>query len=108
MRFVRHGDAVLVVGAPLAPGADGMTLGRFVLLRKGHEDSSYLLTHELVHVRQYREQGFLGFLARYLSRYLRLRFDGWGHDAAYRRLPEEIEADWEARRTLGWGVPAGS
>ena len=106
MRFVRHGEAVLVIGGPLAPGADGMTIGRFVMVRKGHEDSDYLIAHELVHVRQYRERGFLGFLRRYLGRYLVLRLDGWGHDAAYRRLPEEIEADWEARRSLGWGVPS--
>ncbi len=104
MRFVRHGEAVLVIGGPLPPGADGMTLGRFVIVRKGHEDSDYLIAHELVHVRQYRERGVAGFLRRYLGRYLLLRLDGWGHDTAYRRLPEEIEADWEARRTLGWGV----
>jgi len=82
-----------------------MTIGRFVMVRKGHQDDSYLLTHELVHVRQYREQTVPGFLLRYFSRYLLLRLDGWNHDAAYRRLPEEVEADWEARRTLGWGVP---
>jgi hypothetical protein len=107
LRIVRHGDATLVIGAPLPRGADGMTLGRFVLLRQGHEDSSYLLHHELVHVRQYRERGVLGFLRRYLGRYVLLRLDGWGHDAAYRRLPEEIEADWQARLSLAWGVPPG-
>jgi len=108
MRFVRHEEAVLVVGGPLPPGADGMTLGRFVMIRRGHEESSYLLAHELVHVRQYRELGIVGFLARYVGRYLLLRLDGWGHDAAYRRLPQEVEADWEARRRLGRGVVPGS
>ena len=107
MRFVRHGEAVLVVGGPVPPGADAMTLGRFVMVRKGHEDHRYLMAHELVHVRQYRERGVLRFLAGYLGRYLLLRLDGWGHDAAYRRLPEEIEADWEARRSLGWGSLSG-
>lgn len=105
MRLVRHDGAILVVGAPLPPGTDGMTLGRVVLVRRGHEHGTYLMAHEMVHVRQYRERGFLGFLTRYVGRYLLLRLDGWGHDAAYRRLPEEIEADWEARRSLGWGVP---
>ena len=104
MRFVGHEEAVLVIGGPLPPGADGMTIGRFVMIRKGHEESSYLLAHELVHVRQYRERGVFGFLARYVGRYLLLRLDGWGHDAAYRRLPEEAEADWQARRRLGRGV----
>ena len=108
MRLVHHEGAVLVIGGPLPPGTDGMTVGRFVMVRKGREGGRYLLAHELVHVRQYRERGLLGFLARYIGRYLLLRLDGWGHDAAYRRLPEEIEADWEARRTIGWGVPPAS
>jgi hypothetical protein len=108
MRLVRHEGALLVVGGPLPPGADGLTIGRVVMIRKGHEGGRYLLAHELVHVRQYRERGIPGFLARYLGRYVLLRLDGWGHDAAYRRLPEEIEADWEARRRLGWGVPDGA
>jgi hypothetical protein len=105
MRLVRHEGALLVVGGPLPPGADGMTIGRVVMIRKGHEEGRYLLAHELVHVRQYGERTIPGFLARYLGRYLLLRLDGWSHDAAYRRLPEEIEADWEARRRLAWGVP---
>jgi len=103
MRLVRHEEAVLVVGGPVPPGADAMTLGRFVLVRKGSERDPYLLAHELVHVRQYRERGIPRFLAGYLGGYLRLRLQGWGHDAAYRRLPDEIEADSEARRRLGWG-----
>ncbi len=108
MRFVPHEGAVLVVGGLVPPGADAMTIGRFVMIRKGHEEGRYLLAHELVHVRQYRERGVLRFLAGYLGRYLLLRLDGWSHHAAYRRLPEEVEADWEARRTLGWGVPPAS
>ena len=103
MHIARHEGAVLVVGGPVPPGADAMTIGRFILVRRGHEESRYLLAHELVHVRQYRDRGIPRFLAGYLLGYLRLRLDGWGHDAAYRRLPEEIEADWEARHTLGWG-----
>ena len=105
MRVIRHEAAVLVVGGPLPPGADGLTIGRVVMVREGHEHSRYLLAHEMVHVRQYRELGIPRFLAGYLARYLLLRLDGWGHDAAYRRLPEEIEADWKARRRLGWGCP---
>ena len=93
-----------MVGGPVPRGSAAMTLGRFVMIRRGREDDEYLLAHELVHVRQYRERGVLRFLAGYLSRYLLLRLDGWGHKDAYRRLPEEIEADWEARRSLGWGV----
>jgi len=105
MRIIRHEGAVLVVGGPLPPGADGLTIGRVVIVRKGHEHDPYLLAHEMVHVRQYRERGIPRFLAGYLGRYLRLRLEGWGHDAAYRRLPEEIEADFEARSQLGLETP---
>lgn len=39
----------------------------------------------------------LGFLRRYLGTYLRWRLRGYPHWAAYRRVPLEIEAEWEAR-----------
>lgn len=106
MRLIRHEGAVVVVGGPVPLGADAMTLGRLVMVRRGYEGGRYLLAHELVHVRQYAERGVPRFLAGYLARYLLLRLDGWGHAAAYRRLPDEIAADWEARRTLGWGCTA--
>ena len=107
MRFCRERGAILVIGRLVAPGAAATTLGRVVFVRNGHEDNPLLLEHELVHVRQYRERGLLGFLVPYLWRYLRLRMQGWPHWAAYRRLPLEAEADWEARRSLGIGVPDG-
>ena len=104
MRTLRRDGALFVIGRLVPPGADAITLGRLVLVRRGHESSEYLLEHELVHVRQYRERGFFGFLVRYVGRYLLLRLDGWPHLAAYRRLPAEAAADWGARRRLGWGV----
>jgi hypothetical protein len=78
------------------PGAHGMTLGRHVLLVRGHEGNQKLLAHELVHVRQFAEQGRLRFLASYLAAYLvnlvRLR----RHRAAYLAIPAEEEARAEA------------
>ena len=62
--------------------------------------SEQLLRHERVHVRQWREFGFVGFLTRYVGAYLRWRLRGYGHWAAYRRIPLEIEADWTARREM--------
>ena len=41
----------------LTPGIAGMTLGRWILLRRGHEHDRGLIAHELVHVRQWRELG---------------------------------------------------
>jgi hypothetical protein len=89
----------------LAPGANGMTFGRFVLLRNDgiYDGSRKLIAHELVHVRQYYELGFLRFLVRYLRDYLR----GLGrlrrHRAAYLAISFEQRAyeeadEWLARR----------
>jgi hypothetical protein len=88
------------VGAPVPPGAAAVTLGSWVLVRRGHEGDDLLVRHELVHVEQYRTFGFAGFLTRYLRAYAVWRLRGYGHWAAYRRIPFEIEADWCARRSF--------
>ena len=62
--------------------------------------SPYLLRHELVHVRQWRRYGVIGFLTRYVGSYVHGRLRGYTHRNAYRRIPFEIEADWVARRIL--------
>lgn len=104
-RIERRPGFRLWVGGPVPPGADAWTLGDLVIIRRAHAGSAHLLRHELEHVRQYREQGFVGFLRRYVLDYLGLRLRGWGHDAAYRRIPAEIEAEWRTRRALGIGTP---
>jgi hypothetical protein len=80
------------------PGAAAITIGRVVSVRRDFVGDERLLRHELVHVRQWRDLGVLGFLARYLGAYLRWRVRGYGHWSAYRRIPLEVEADWESRR----------
>lgn len=51
-----------------------------------------LLSHELVHVRQWQQFGLLGFLRRYLGYYWSGRRRGLGHDEAYRAIRFEKEA----------------
>lgn len=102
MRVERRGDATLVVTRLVAPGAAATTLGHFVFVRPESVGSRRLLDHELVHVCQWRRLGVPGFLVRYLGAYLRWRLRRYPHWAAYRRIPLEIEADWEAR---GRGLP---
>ncbi len=104
MRVERHPGFVVLVGGPVPRGADAITVGRFVSVRRGHEQNAYLLAHEAVHVEQWRRQHAVPFLARYLGAYARWRLRGKGHHGAYRRIPAEIEADWAARRTIGMGV----
>jgi len=90
--------ARLVVVPVLTPGIAGMTLGRWVLVRRGHEHDRGLIAHELVHVRQWRELGALRFLVRYLGAYMRSRWRGLSHQAAYEAIPLEVEARALARR----------
>ena len=101
---------VRVIRVPvLPPGADGMTLGRFVLVRRDEgtdrTGQRKLLAHELVHARQWAELGVGPFLRRYLSAYAgnlcRLR----RHRAAYLAIPLEEEARAEAER---WAEGQGS
>ncbi len=80
-----------------APGADATTLGRVIFIRSSALGSARLLRHELVHVRQWRRLGVVGFALRYLRAYAGWRLRRYPHWAAYRRVPLEIEADWEAR-----------
>ena len=82
----------------LPPGAHGMTLGRHVLLLRGHEDRATLIAHELVHVHQYAERGHLRFLARYLWDYARNLVRLRNHRKAYLAIPTEVEARAEAKR----------
>lgn len=98
MRVERREGYTLWVGGPVPPGAAAITIGSVVSIRQRFVDDDHLLRHELVHVRQWRELGFVRFGLIYLSSYLRSRWDGYGHWAAYHRIPLEIEAEAEATR----------
>ena len=83
----------------LPPGSSGMTLGRQVLLRRGHEDNRKLVAHELVHAAQYAERGRVRFLSRYLADYARNLVRLRNHRQAYLAIPAEVDAragaaDW--------------
>lgn len=97
MPFVRRADHWLWVGGPVPPGADAITIGSVVSIRRKAADDARLLRHEIEHVRQWRALGAPRFLRRYLGAYFRWRVRGYGHWAAYRRIPLEVEAEWAAR-----------
>jgi hypothetical protein len=90
-------------GGPVPRGADGITFGSLVIVKRG-KATPYLLRHELVHVRQWRRFGVAGFAARYAGPYMLWRLRGKDHRSAYLRIPLEIEADWVARRSLTTAV----
>jgi hypothetical protein len=84
--------ARVVVVPRLTPGVAAMTVGRLVLVRRGHERDRALLAHELVHVRQWRELGVATFLWHYLRAYATSRARGTRHWDAYAAIPLEAEA----------------
>ena len=98
MGLERRDGYWLWVGGPVPPGAGAITIGRVISIRRRSAHSAKLLRHELVHVGQWRRYGFVGFLVRYVRGYLRWRLRGYPHWGAYRRIPFEVEAEWQARR----------
>jgi hypothetical protein len=51
-----------------------------------------LVIHELVHVDQWREEGYVRFALSYLTQYLKERMRGRAHDEAYRAISYEVDA----------------
>jgi hypothetical protein len=107
-RIERRPGYRLWIGGPVPPGAAAWTLGGLVIVRAQHAHSEHLLAHEQQHVRQYQDLGFFGFLVRYLVAYAGLRLRGYPHQAAYRRIPAEVSAEWHARRLLRIGADGTS
>ncbi|HTJ75371.1 MAG TPA: hypothetical protein VL337_08395 [Acidimicrobiales bacterium] len=98
MRLRRRGDHWLLVGGPVPPGSAAITIGSVVSVRRRYAGDARLLRHEEEHVRQWRELGYLRFLRQYLGAYVRWRRAGFGHQAAYRLIPLEVEAEAAADR----------
>lgn len=95
---LRRGDGYWIwIGGPVAPGAAATTIYSLILVKRRYADDAELLRHEVEHVHQWRRHGVVGFLRRYLRAYGRWRLARYGHWAAYRRIPLEIEAEWAAR-----------
>ena len=97
MGLERRGDYWLWIGGPVPPGSDAITIWSVVSVRREAATSADLLRHEEEHVRQWRELWPVRFLREYLGSYLGSRRQGYGHQAAYHRIPLEIEA-YEAQR----------
>lgn len=93
---------VRVINIPCIPGGyAGMTLGRTVLLAKdvAADGDSSLLAHELVHVRQWTDQGVVDFSRRYVTSFAKNLKVKRRWQAAYRAIDAEVEARQE---TTAW------
>ena len=97
MGVERRGGHWLWVGGPVPPGSDAITIWSVVSVRRRSAGDPRLLRHEEEHVRQWHELGPVRFLRIYLGSYLRWRRLGFGHQAAYRLIPLEAEAERAAR-----------
>ncbi|MEM9565795.1 MAG: hypothetical protein AAGA93_24455 [Actinomycetota bacterium] len=85
----------------LPGGYAGMAIGSRVVLARPIDDdgTSALLAHELVHVRQWSEQGRVRFAARYVSSFAR----NFARHRRWSRAYRSIEAEEEARaETTAW------
>jgi len=77
--------------------ARAVTIGNRVFMAPGEDPEDYplgflLMAHELVHVVQYRNLGFIPFLARYFWDLGRGLMAGKGTFEAYRAVPAEQQA----------------
>ena len=63
-------------------------------------DLTRLVVHELVHVSQWREEGYVRFAARYVGDYLRERLRGRSHIESYLAIRYEADARAIADRLL--------
>ncbi len=97
MRVEKRDGYRVIVGGPVPPQADAITLGKTIIVRARSAEQPALMAHELVHVRQFKELGPVRFALRYVGSYLRFRMNGYRHMAAYRRIPLEVEASWVSR-----------
>ena len=78
----------------LAPGFEGMTVGRLILVLRDDDRSGQrvLLAHELVHVEQYDRLGKARFLWRYAREYARNLRRLRSHRQAYAAISFEANA----------------
>lgn len=83
MRYNHIIPRLLKVGA--------ITLYPWVLFAQ-KRPSNRLIKHELIHVYQVREKGWLRFYLSYLWEYLLGRLRGLSHDDAYHAISYEVEA----------------
>jgi len=96
----------IFIKMPLMFWAGGMTIGRVVFLRKGLADSDDVLVgHELIHVWQFRQEGFFRFFRRYVGQYFKHLRSTHSHRTSYLMIDYEESARSGARH---WGLHRGA
>lgn len=95
---------------------DGITIGRYIFIRPSlakYNSQNHLiinqklLAHELTHVLQYQELGFIGFLTDYLKEYFgglrrKKKWNSLARLEAYWEISHEVEARNAAQKFIEW------
>jgi hypothetical protein len=89
------GKGIVAFTAPWAIYVHPATLG------VGLDRIGGLIVHELVHAEQWRRLGWIRQAAGYVGAYLKGRLKGMRHGAAYRAIPQEVEAREVAAGLMG-------
>ncbi len=82
----------------LGSSVAAITLGTSIFVAQDRYESVVsgknptLLLHELVHVDQWRREGSVGFVSRYVTEYVRNRMIGLDHRTAYCSIGFEVAA----------------
>lgn len=71
----------------------GITFGEYIFYAyPKYRVSDRLRKHERTHVEQYRRDGVVKFLCKYLYEYFKYRLQGMSHNQAYLNISYEKEA----------------
>jgi hypothetical protein len=82
------GIASMISGMPIA----AVTLGLWVFVKPEYADNKVLITHESIHVEQYKETLIVGFLLIYIVEFFCKFLYYWDWQLAYENLSFEREA----------------
>lgn len=99
------GDNTVTRSVPQLPGGfAGLALPGFVALTdKAGESTVY---HEMVHQYQLEDEGFAGYMSRYMLDWYKGRYQGCSVTDAYKGIRYEVQARSTASRALDLGEPS--
>jgi len=78
---------------------EGITFNPYIFLAEKKKER--LVNHEMIHIEQYKECGFFGFLSKYVRFWFKDYLKYKSYNTAYMRIPFEKEA-YENQRNLDY------
>lgn len=74
----------VVEGFPVPRKFSGITIGKYIFIKAGHEQNPALLQHEIIHVKQFQNDPFLFWLKYLFSSKHRFRYEAEAFAASVR------------------------